>query len=74
MLPTQKRLYVAAYHQSPFGKLGALTAPALISEALQGLVRAGNFQMEAVDVGSVAGCLTPLLYDQVLLSGLVASE
>lgn len=74
MLPSQKRLYVAAYHQSPFGKLGDLSAPQAISKALKGLAEAGNFQLEAVDVGSVAGCMTPLLNDQVLLSGLVASE
>jgi len=68
-----KRVFVAAYRQSPFGKLGAATIPQIIHSALEDLTREGGFSAEVVDTAAVAGCLTPLIGDQVLLSGLVAS-
>lgn len=69
-----KRIFVAAYRQSPFGKLGAVTVPEVVHLALTEVSSSGGFSLEVVDTASVAGCLTPLLGDQVLLSGLVASE
>lgn len=69
-----KRVFVAAYRQSPFGKLGAVTIPEIVHQALTEVSTHGGFPLEVVDTATVGGCLTPLLGDQVLLSGLVASE
>ncbi len=74
MMTMPKRIFVAAYRQSPFGKLGAVTIPEIIHQALTEVSLHGGFSLEVVDTASVGGCLTPLIGDQVLLSGLVASE
>jgi acetyl-CoA acetyltransferase len=74
MLPCNKRLFVIGYEQSPFGKFGPLTVPQIIHQALTTLSRDANVPLEAVDTAAVAGLLTPLLQDQTLLAGLVASE
>ncbi len=67
-----KKLYLTNYAQSPFGKLGDYPISKMISEA-------GASELDGVDRGvvdhvSIAGLLTPLLNDQVLLAGLVAMD
>ncbi len=69
-----KKVFVVAYRQSRFGKLGAVTVPEIVHQALTEVSSQGGFSLEAVDTAAVAGCLTPFLGEQVLLSGLVASE
>ena len=34
MLPGNKRIFVVGYHQSPFGKLGAMTLSEMIHDAV----------------------------------------
>lgn len=74
MLPTNKRIFVIGYHQSPFGKLGALTVPEILHRALTELSESAKVPLESVDVASVGGLLAPVLQDQTLLAGLVAME
>lgn len=74
MLPTNQKIFVVGYHQSPFGKLGALTVPEIIHNALAGLSESAKVPLESVDVASVGGLLAPVLQDQTLLSGIVAME
>ena len=73
MLPGNKRIFVVGYHQSPFGKLGAMTLSEMIHDAVLGTAADACVPTDAIDVASVAGLLTPLLQDQTLLAGLVAS-
>ncbi len=73
MLPGSKRIFVIGYHQSPFGKLGAMTLTQIVHEAVTGAAADAGVPVEAVDVASVAGLLTPLMQDQTLLAGLVAA-
>jgi acetyl-CoA C-acetyltransferase len=67
-----KKLYLTKYAQSPFGKLGDYPIEKMIHEAgsadLDGVDRA------QVDHVAIAGLLTPMLNDQVLLGGLVAMD
>lgn len=74
MLPLNKRIFVVGYHQSPFGKLGALAIPQIVHQALTELSATAGIPLERVDVASVGGLLAPLLQDQTLLAGLVAME
>lgn len=74
MLPLNKRIFIAGYYQSPFGKLGAMTVPEMIHNAIHGLIDQSKISLEVVDVASVAGLLTGQYCEQVLLAGLVASE
>lgn len=73
MLPGNKRIFVIGYHQSPFGKLGAISLPGIVHEAVTGAAGDAGIPVEAIDVASVAGLLTALLQDQTLLAGLVAA-
>jgi acetyl-CoA acetyltransferase len=74
MLPLDKRIFVAAYHQSPFGKLGAVNIAGIVHKALSELSEKCRVPLEAVDVASAAGLLTQPLGNQTLVAGLVASE
>ncbi len=67
-----KKIYVAAYHQSEFGKLMGMTAPAIVRAAVEGAcgeigVRAG--ELGTASIGSACGFT---LNGQGLLAGLVA--
>lgn len=74
MLPTGKRIFVAGYFQTPFGKFGAVNVPRIVHDALAGLSREVGVPLEAADTVSVAALLAQPLCDQTLLAGLVASE
>ncbi|MDH3254175.1 MAG: thiolase family protein [Acidobacteriota bacterium] len=65
-------LYIAAYHQSPFGKLGAMTVPEIVSNAVRGACDAIDIEPAVIDVGSIAAACGFTLNDQGLLSGLMA--
>lgn len=73
MLPGNKRIFVIGYHQSPFGKLGAMTVPRIVEEAVKGAAADAGIPVASIDVASVAGLLTAMLQDQTLLAGLVAA-
>lgn len=67
-----KKLYLAKYAQSPFGKLGDTDIEKMILEA-------GSKDLDGVDRGqidhiAIAGLLAPALSDQCLLAGLVAMD
>ena len=48
-----KRLYVAAYHQSRFGKLMDMTVPTIVREAVEGVCGEIDVPPSALDVGSI---------------------
>ncbi len=68
-----KKIYIAAYDQSKFGKLGNVTVPAIISSAVQGVCAQIGTTPAALDVASIGAACNFSLNEQGLLSGLVAS-
>ena len=68
----RKKIYIAAYHQSKFGKLLGLTVPAIIQLAVLETLAQVGAAPEAVDVASVGAACNISLNGQGLLSGLVA--
>ncbi|MCS7025454.1 MAG: thiolase family protein [Bryobacteraceae bacterium] len=67
-----KRIYIAAYHQSKFGKLMGMTVPEIVDAAIQGVCRDISVPAEALDVGSIAAVCNMTLNEQGLLAGLMA--
>jgi acetyl-CoA C-acetyltransferase len=67
-----KRLYVAAYHQSKFGKLMDVDVPNIIREAVEGACGEIGVEPKAMDVGSIGAACNFSLNEQGLLAGLVA--
>jgi len=67
-----KRLYIAAYHQSKFGKLMDMTVPTIIREAVEGACGEIGVEPRAMDVGSIGAVCNFSLNEQGLLAGLVA--
>jgi acetyl-CoA C-acetyltransferase len=68
-----KSIYIAAYHQSAFGKLFDISVPAIIERAVTGVCREIAIDPSAIDVGSIAAACNFTLNEQGLLAGLVAS-
>ena len=67
-----KPIYIAAYHQSPFGKLMALTVPQIVEKAVKGVCDEIKVEPGVVDVGSIGATCNFSLNEQGLLAGLVA--
>jgi acetyl-CoA C-acetyltransferase len=67
-----KRVFIAAYHQSKFGKLFAMTVPQIIAAAVTETCAEIGAEPEAIDVGSVGATCNFSLNEQGLLAGLVA--
>lgn len=67
-----KPIYIAAYHQSRFGKLMGLSVPAILDNAVQGACREISIEPSALDVGSVAAACNFSLNEQGLLAGVMA--
>ncbi|MEW5877750.1 MAG: thiolase family protein [Acidobacteriota bacterium] len=67
-----KKIYIAAYHQSPFGKLGAVGVPEIISRAVTEVCQSLGVEPSVCDVASVTAVCNIALNEQGLLSGLVA--
>jgi acetyl-CoA C-acetyltransferase len=67
-----KAIYIAAYHQSRFGKLMGMTVPAILNSAIQGACREIGTEPSALDVGSVAAACNFSLNEQGLLAGVMA--
>lgn len=67
-----KKIYIAAYHQSKFGKLMGMTVPQILRAAVEGAC--GEIQAEpaALDVASAGAACNFTLNEQGLLAGLLA--
>src|SRR5579872_3108334 len=67
-----KRIYIAAFHQSRFGKLMGMTVPEIVNNAVQGACRAIDVPASSLDVGSIGAACNFSLNEQGLLAGLMA--
>jgi acetyl-CoA C-acetyltransferase len=67
-----KKIYIAAYHQSKFGKLMDMSVPDIIRNAAVETCAAIDIEPSAVDVGSVSALCNVALNHQSLLAGLLA--
>ena len=67
-----KPIYIAAYHQSPFGKLMAMTVPEIVEAAVGGACGEIHAEPSAIDVASIGATCNFSLNQQGLLAGLVA--
>lgn len=67
-----KKIYIAAYHQSKFGKLLGTTVPAILEAAVSEACGQIGADPETIDVASVGAACNFTLNEQGLLSGLVA--
>lgn len=68
----RKPVYIAAYHQSKFGKLMAMTVPEIVHAAVTGVCDELHVQPSVIDVGSIGATCNFTLNEQGLLAGLVA--
>ncbi len=68
-----KRVYIAAYHQSEFGKLMGLTLPDIIAKSVAGVCQEIKADASIIDVGSVGATCHFTLHQQGLLAGLLAA-
>jgi len=69
-----KPIYIAAYHQSRFGKLMEMSVPSIIDTAIAGACREIGASGSALDVGSIAAACNFPLNEQGLLAGLMAES
>jgi len=67
-----KPIFIAAYHQSKFGKLLGLSIPEIISRAVTEACIEISIDPAAIDVGSIGAACNFTLNQQGLLAGLVA--
>jgi acetyl-CoA C-acetyltransferase len=67
-----KPIYIAAYHQSVFGKLMGMTVPEIVANAVSGTCREIGIDASALDVASIGAVCNISLNEQGLLAGLVA--
>jgi len=68
----RKPIYIAAYHQSKFGKLLGMTLPEVVSNAVLGVCKEIGVEPAVIDVGSIGAVCNISLNEQGLLSGLMA--
>jgi acetyl-CoA acetyltransferase len=68
-----KRVYIAAYHQSKFGKLLGMTVPEIAKNSIESVCKEINIEPSLLDVGTVSAVCNISLNEQGLLSGLAAS-
>jgi acetyl-CoA C-acetyltransferase len=67
-----KPIYIAAYHQSKFGKLLALTQEQMIAAAVAGVCAEIGITPDLIDSGSIAAACNFSLHQQGLMAGLLA--
>jgi acetyl-CoA C-acetyltransferase len=67
-----KPIYIAAYHQSVFGKLMGMPVPEIVANAVTGACREIGIEPSALDVASIGATCNVSLNEQGLLAGLVA--
>jgi acetyl-CoA acetyltransferase len=68
-----KPVYIAAYHQSKFGKLLGMTVTDIVHAAVGGACREIGTEASALDVGSIGSACNFTLNEQGLLAGVMAS-
>ncbi len=67
-----KPIYIAAYFQSPFGKLMAMTQEQMLAAAVAGVCAEARTEAASIDSASIASACSFSLHQQGLLSGLLA--
>ncbi|TFG40309.1 MAG: hypothetical protein E4H44_00360, partial [Candidatus Aminicenantes bacterium] len=67
-----KPIYIAAYHQSKFGKLLAMTVPEIVAAAVNETYAEIGAEPSVVDVATIGAACNISLNEQGLLSGLMA--
>jgi acetyl-CoA C-acetyltransferase len=67
-----KPIYIAAYHQSVFGKLMGMTVPDIVANAVTGTCQEIGIEASTLDVASIGAVCNISLNEQGLLAGLVA--
>jgi len=67
-----KKVYIAAYHQSKFGKLMAMTVPEIVANAVTETCGEIGAEPSTIDVGSIGATCNFSLNEQGLLAGLMA--
>ena len=67
-----KPIYIAAYHQSKFGKLMGMSVPEILRRSVTETCADIKVEPSAIDVGSVGAVCNISLNQQGLLAGLVA--
>jgi acetyl-CoA acetyltransferase len=67
-----KPIYIAAYHQSKFGKLLGMSVPDIVKNAITGACGEIRVEPSILDVGSIGATCHISLNEQGLLSGLMA--
>jgi acetyl-CoA C-acetyltransferase len=67
-----KKIYVATFHQSKFGKLLGMTVPEILRNSVEGACRQIGVPPSALDVASVGAACNFTLNEQGLLAGLIA--
>jgi acetyl-CoA acetyltransferase len=67
-----KPVYIAAYHQSKFGKLMGAGVPAIVEQAVAGACRELGADASLLDVASIGAACNISLNGQGLLAGLAA--
>ncbi len=67
-----KEIYIAAYHQSKFGKLFDMTVPEIIANAVTETCGEIGAEPAGIDVASIGATCNFSLNQQGLLAGLVA--
>jgi acetyl-CoA C-acetyltransferase len=67
-----KGIYIAAYHQSKFGKLMDLSVPEIVRKAVIGACEEAKTEPSSIDVGSIGAACNFSLNEQGLLAGLMA--
>ncbi|WP_321478192.1 thiolase family protein [uncultured Paludibaculum sp.] len=67
-----KKIYIAAFHTSKFGKLMGRTVPQIVSSAVTGACHSIGVEAAALDVASIGAACNFSLNEQGLLAGLLA--
>ncbi len=67
-----KKIYIAAYHQSKFGKLFDMTVPEIVANAVTETCAEIGVEPAGIDVASIGATCNFSLNQQGLLAGLVA--
>ncbi len=67
-----KPIYIAAYHQSPFGKLFDVSVPRIVERAVLETCQHIDAEPASIDVGAIAAACNFSLNKQGLLAGLMA--
>jgi acetyl-CoA C-acetyltransferase len=67
-----KKIYIAAYNQSKFGKLFDMTVPEIVANAVNETCAEIGAEPQAIDVATIGATCNLSLNQQGLLSGLVA--